>query len=197
MGNLANSISDGIKDAMRAKDRDRLSALRDIKSKIMLEATKEGAGDTVDDAVTMSILSKLLKQRKETAALYHEQGRADLAAEEEAQAAVIQEFLPAALSEEEESQGHGNHCSDGSLFHGRHGQSHGHGIQSHGWTSIIQSLATIISNSHRKTSYYSHGWTSKANWRSLRPVATVNGDFWQLGCPKPWLFWQSWQPGDF
>ena len=101
MGNLANSISDGIKDAMRAKDRDRLSALRDIKSKIMLEATKEGAGDTVDDAVTMSILSKLLKQRKETAALYHEQGRADLAAEEEAQAAVIQEFLPAALSEEE------------------------------------------------------------------------------------------------
>ena len=101
MGNLANSISDGIKDAMRAKDRDRLSALRDIKSKIMLEATKEGAGDTVDDAVTMSILSKLLKQRKETATLYHEQGRADLAAEEEAQAAVIQEFLPAALSEEE------------------------------------------------------------------------------------------------
>ena len=101
MGTLANSISEGIKDAMRAKDRDRLSALRDIKSKIMLEATKEGAGDSVDDAVTMSILSKLLKQRKETAALYHEQGRADLAEEEEAQAAVIQEFLPAALSEEE------------------------------------------------------------------------------------------------
>ena len=101
MGSLANSISEGIKDAMRAKDRDRLSALRDIKSKIMLEATKEGAGDSVDDAVTMSILSKLLKQRKETATLYNEQGRADLAAEEEAQAAVIQEFLPAALSEEE------------------------------------------------------------------------------------------------
>ena len=101
MGNLANSISEGIKNAMRAKDRDRLAALRDIKSKIMLEATKEGAGESVDDAVTMSILSKLLKQRKETAALYNEQGRADLAAEEEAQAAVIQAFLPAALSEEE------------------------------------------------------------------------------------------------
>ena len=101
MGNLANSISEGIKDAMRAKDRDRLAALRDIKSKIMLEATKEGAGESVDDAVTMSILSKLLKQRKETAALYNEQGRADLAAEEEAQAAVIQAVLPAALSEEE------------------------------------------------------------------------------------------------
>jgi uncharacterized protein YqeY len=101
MSNLADSISAGIKDAMRAKDRDRLAALRDIKSKIMLEATKDGAGDTVDDGTTLSILSKLLKQRNETAALYRDQGRADLAAEEEAQAAVIQEFLPAALSETE------------------------------------------------------------------------------------------------
>lgn len=101
MGQLADSISAGIKDAMRAKDKDRLAALRDIKSKIMLEATKEGAGDSVDDAVTLSILSKLLKQRNETATLYRDQGRDDLAAEEEAQAAVIQEFLPAALSESE------------------------------------------------------------------------------------------------
>lgn len=101
MSNLADSISAGIKDAMRAKDRDRLAALRDIKSKIMLEATKGGAGDTVDDGTTLAILSKLLKQRTETAALYRDQGRADLAAEEEAQAAVIQEFLPAALSETE------------------------------------------------------------------------------------------------
>jgi len=101
MSNLADSISSGIKDAMRAKDRERLSALRDIKSKIMLEATKEGAGDSVDDATTLAILSKLLKQRNETATLYKEQGRPDLAAEEEAQAAVIQEFLPAALTEAE------------------------------------------------------------------------------------------------
>lgn len=101
MSNLAESISAGIKDAMRAKDRDRLAALRDIKSKIMLEATKDGAGDAVDDGTTLAILSKLLKQRTETAALYRDQGRPDLAAEEEAQAAVIQEFLPAALSESE------------------------------------------------------------------------------------------------
>ena len=67
----------------------------------MLEATKEGAGDSVDDATTLAILSKLLKQRNETAVLYKEQGREDLAAEEEAQAAVIQEFLPAALTEAE------------------------------------------------------------------------------------------------
>ena len=90
MANLADTISTGIKDAMRAKDRERLSALRDIKSKIMIEATKEGAGDTVDDATTLAILSKLLKQRNETAALYADQGREDLAAEERAQAAVIQ-----------------------------------------------------------------------------------------------------------
>ena len=101
MGTLSDSISSGIKDAMRAKDRDRLAALRDIKSKIMLEATKGGAGDSVDDATTLAILSKLVKQRNETATLYRDQGREDLAAEEEAQAAVIQEFLPAALTEEE------------------------------------------------------------------------------------------------
>jgi len=99
MSNLADTISAGIKDAMRAKDRDRLAALRDIKSKIMLEATKGGAGDEVDDTTTLAILSKLLKQRNETAELYRDQGRSDLAREEEAQAEVIQEFLPAALSE--------------------------------------------------------------------------------------------------
>ncbi|MGB1384610.1 MAG: GatB/YqeY domain-containing protein [Flavobacteriales bacterium] len=101
MSTLADQISDGIKDAMRAKDRARLAALRDIKSKILLEATKDGAGDQVDDATTMTILSKLVKQRNETATLYRDQGRPDLAEEEEAQAQVIQEFLPAALTEDE------------------------------------------------------------------------------------------------
>ena len=101
MASLQDQISEGIKDAMRAKDRDRLAALRDIKSKLLIEATKEGASDTVDDATTLSILGKLLKQRNETAALYTEQGRDDLAAEELAQAAVLQEFMPAALTEAE------------------------------------------------------------------------------------------------
>ena len=101
MSNLADTISEGIKDAMRSKDRDRLAALRDIKSKILLEATKDSGSQTVDDDTTLSILSKLLKQRTETAALYREQGRPDLAVEEEAQASVIQEFLPVALTEEE------------------------------------------------------------------------------------------------
>ena len=100
MANLATQISEGIKDAMRAKDTHRLAALRDIKTKMMLEATKEGGGE-VDDAKAMAILSKLLKQRKETAELYRTQNREDLALDEEAQAAVIEGFLPQPLTEEE------------------------------------------------------------------------------------------------
>lgn len=85
---------------MRAKDSGRLAALRDIKSKLMLEATKDGGGE-VDDATTIRILSKLLKQRKETAQLYREQNRPDLAVEEESQAEVIEAYLPQQLSEDE------------------------------------------------------------------------------------------------
>ena len=94
---LYTTISDGIKDAMRAKDKERLSALRDVKSKLMLEATKTGVdGDAIEDAKAMAILNKLYKQRTETATLYAEQGRPDLEAEERAQAAVIEAYLPRA-----------------------------------------------------------------------------------------------------
>ena len=99
---MYSTISDGIKDAMRNKDRERLAALRDVKSKLMLEATKTGAdGNDIPDATVLAILTKLFKQRSETADLYAEQGRADLEAEERAQAAVIAEFLPQPLTEEE------------------------------------------------------------------------------------------------
>jgi len=99
---MYSTISDGIKEAMRNKDRERLAALRDVKSKLMLEATKTGAdGDDIPDATVLAILTKLFKQRSETADLYAEQGRADLEAEERAQAAVIAEFLPQPLTEEE------------------------------------------------------------------------------------------------
>jgi uncharacterized protein YqeY len=101
MGQLADQIAQAIKDAMRAKDKNQLAALRDVKSKLMLEATKDGGSSDVDDATTLAILSKMVKQRNETAVLYTEQGREDLAAEETSQAAVIQSFLPAAMSEEE------------------------------------------------------------------------------------------------
>lgn len=99
---MYSTISDGIKDAMRNKDRERLAALRDVKSKLMLEATKTGAdGNDIPDTTVLAILTKLFKQRSETADLYAEQGRADLEAEERAQAAVIAEFLPQPLTEEE------------------------------------------------------------------------------------------------
>ena len=99
---MYSTISDGIKDAMRNKDRERLAALRDVKSKLMLEATKTGAdGNDIPDATVLAILTKLFKQRSETADLYAEQGRADLESEERAQAAVIAEFLPQPLTEEE------------------------------------------------------------------------------------------------
>ena len=99
---MYSTISDGIKDAMRNKDRERLAALRDVKSKLMLEATKTGAdGNDIPDATVLAILTKLFKQRSETADLYAEQGRTDLEAEERAQAAVIAEFLPQPLTEEE------------------------------------------------------------------------------------------------
>ena len=101
MGQLADQIAQAIKDAMRAKDKNRLAALRDIKSKLMLEATKDGGSRDVDDATTLAILSKMVKQRNETAVLYTEQGRGDLASEETAEAAVIQSFLPAAMTETE------------------------------------------------------------------------------------------------
>jgi len=99
---MYSTISDGIKDAMRNKDRERLAALRDVKSKLMLEATKTGAdGNDIPDATVLAILTKLFKQRSETADLYAEQGRADLETEERAQAAVIAEFLPQPMTEEE------------------------------------------------------------------------------------------------
>ena len=83
-----STISEGIKDAMRSKDKERLSALRDIKSKLILEATKTGAeAESIDDATAFSILNKLYKQRNESAEIYQEQNRPDLESEERAQAA--------------------------------------------------------------------------------------------------------------
>jgi uncharacterized protein YqeY len=97
---IATTINDHIKQAMLAKDKDRLAALRDVKSKILLEATS-GSGSEVSDEVAMKICLKLYKQRMETYELYIAQGREDLASDEMIQAKVIEEFLPKQLSEEE------------------------------------------------------------------------------------------------
>jgi uncharacterized protein YqeY len=93
-------INDAIKQAMLAKEKERLAALRDIKSKLLLEATS-GAGGDVSDETAVKICVKLHKQRMETYDLYISQGREDLAADELYQAKVIEEYLPKMLSEAE------------------------------------------------------------------------------------------------
>jgi len=93
-------INDAIKQAMLAKEKERLAALRDIKSKLLLEATS-GAGGEVSDEAAMKICMKLHKQRMETYELYRTQGRQDLSEEELFQAKVIEEYLPKMMSEEE------------------------------------------------------------------------------------------------
>lgn len=92
-------ISADIKTAMLAKDKEKLSVLRDIKSKLMLEATS-GSGEVTDEAA-IKIIMKLHKQRTETHQLYVEQNREDLAAEEKFQADVLETYLPKMMSEEE------------------------------------------------------------------------------------------------
>lgn len=98
---LFDQISKDIIAAMKAKDKVRLEALRNAK-KLLLEAkTAPGAGDEVSDDVALKILAKLVKQGKDTAALYTEQGRPDLAQEESAQVAVFEEYLPKQFTAEE------------------------------------------------------------------------------------------------
>lgn len=98
---IFEKVSKDIIAAMKAKDKMRLEALRNVKKFFIEAKTAPGANDTLDDATALKILSKLAKQGRDTAALYREQNRVDLAEEEEAQAAVIEEYLPKALSPEE------------------------------------------------------------------------------------------------
>jgi uncharacterized protein len=99
---LKQQIDADIKDAMRAKDQDRLRALRAIKSMILLEETKEGAGpDGLSAEDEIKLLSKAVKQRKDSADIYRTQGRADLLATEEAEIGHIETYLPKQLTEDE------------------------------------------------------------------------------------------------
>ena len=98
---MFDRISNDIKDAMKAKDKVRLETLRNIK-KVFLEAkTAPGANDTLTDDAAMKIMQKLVKQGKDSATLYAEQSRADLAEAELAQVAVIETYLPKQMSAEE------------------------------------------------------------------------------------------------
>lgn len=97
---LFDKINADIKQAMLAKETVKLTALRAIKSALMLEATKDGSGEVSEEA-GMKILNKLYKQRKESAQIYQDQGREDLVSEELAQAEIIEAYLPKQLSKEE------------------------------------------------------------------------------------------------
>ena len=98
---LTEQINEDIKTAMKSGEKDKLMALRDIKSKLLLEATKEGSDGSVDDTRAIAILNKLYKQRMESIEIYKQQNREDLIAEETKQAEVIGAYLPKALSPEE------------------------------------------------------------------------------------------------
>lgn len=98
---LFEKVSKDIVAAMKAKDKVRLEALRNIKKYFIEAKTAPGANDTLDDATAMKILAKLAKQGRDTAALYVEQNRPDLAEEEAAQAAIVEEYLPKPLTAEE------------------------------------------------------------------------------------------------
>ena len=98
---LKASVESEIKNAMLARDKDRLRALRAIKSLILLEETKEGAGVELSKEDEMKLLTKAAKQRKDSADIYKQQNREDLYAVEMAELEIIGEFLPKQLTEEE------------------------------------------------------------------------------------------------
>ena len=98
---LQKEVMTKIKEAMKAKDQIALTALRAVKSAILLAQTESGSVGELSEEQELQILQKQVKQRKDSATIFLEQGREDLAAPELAEAEVISQFLPEALSEEE------------------------------------------------------------------------------------------------
>jgi uncharacterized protein YqeY len=99
--NFQDQLNSKLKSAMLEKNKVALESLRAIKSAILLLQTQSGAKETPDDNEITKLLQKLVKQRKESASIYREQGRVDLAEPEEAQISIISQFLPEQLSPEE------------------------------------------------------------------------------------------------
>jgi len=98
---LQTQIMDEIKTAMKAKDTVALESLRAIKSELLLASTASGSKEELSEEEEIKLLQRLVKTRKESARIFTEQNRPDLAEPELAQVAVIEKFLPAQLSEEE------------------------------------------------------------------------------------------------
>ena len=98
---LQEKIMDKMKEAMKTKDKVALESLRAIKSELLLIQTKSAASEELTEDDEIKLLQKLVKQRKDSAAIYKEQGREDLVEPELAQVEVISQFLPVQMSEED------------------------------------------------------------------------------------------------
>ena len=99
--NLFDQISEDIKKAMLAREKVRLEALRGVKKEFLEAKTAKGANGELSDETAVKIMVKMVKQRKESAKIYEENNRPELAANELAEAAVIEEYLPKQLTPEE------------------------------------------------------------------------------------------------
>ena len=101
---LEAKIMESLKTAMKAKDEVALRTLRAIKAAIIIEKTAEGATGEIDEATEIKMLQKMAKQRKDSLQIFEQQQREDLASKEREELAIIEQFLPAQMSEEEMKQ---------------------------------------------------------------------------------------------
>lgn len=99
--NLSQKITESMKAAMKSKDSRTLGALRAIRSELLLAQTQSGSKAEISEAEEIKILQKLVKQRKDSAVIYSEQGRADLAEPELEEAKIIEQFLPKQMDKKE------------------------------------------------------------------------------------------------
>ncbi|MCC5928237.1 MAG: GatB/YqeY domain-containing protein [Cyclobacteriaceae bacterium] len=98
---LKQTIEEDLKNAMKAKDKDALRALRAVKSLILLAETEKGGSETLTEDTEIKLLQKAVKQRNDSIAIFREQGRNDLADAEQVEVDIISRYLPKALSPEE------------------------------------------------------------------------------------------------
>jgi uncharacterized protein YqeY len=101
---LFDQINEDIKSAMKAKEKDRLEALRAVKAQLLLLKTAEGASDTISTEDEIKVVQKMIKQRKDAAEIYKTQNRQDLADKELLEATFIEVYLPKQLTDEELTQ---------------------------------------------------------------------------------------------
>ena len=99
--NLFDTVSEDIKRAMLAREKEKLEALRAVKAAFQLARTEAGTGGELTSEAELKIVQKLVKQRKESAEIYQQNNRQDLANKELLEASVIEQYLPAQMSEQE------------------------------------------------------------------------------------------------